>query len=34
MEEFIIDRAKSHREIENQIGRLAEKLQEFPNETP
>ena len=29
MEEFIIDRNKSHQEIETQIGRLAEKFQEL-----
>ena len=29
MEEFIIDRSKSHQEVENQIGRLADKFQEL-----
>ena len=29
MKEFIIDRSKSHQEIETQIGRLAEKFQEL-----
>ena len=29
MEEFIIDRNKSHQEIETQIDRLAEKFQEL-----
>ena len=29
MKEFIVDRSKSHQEIETQIGRLAEKFQEL-----
>ena len=29
MEEFIIDRSKSHQEIETKIDRLAEKFQEL-----